>query len=207
MLIKMRLRLRTPLLGNQQTPENVRRFVRDDAFRPPRLKVDLAQWYWAVGQAMEALGYSGLDQFAVRFEDSMQAPKLQLYVRRWSDTKRGDREQEMFESIGKGTILTFHPLLLSTQEPSQAESRRIPPTPEELRKVMSCVGDMLGLSPWGSKFGYGRFTVESLEATNEPIGLASVIEENLHAVGREFPDDDPELSGAGETSDDPGEGD
>ena len=207
MLIKMRLRLRTPLLGNQQTPENVRRFVRDDAFRPPRLKVDLAQWYWAVGQSMEALGYSNLDQFAVRFEDSMVSPKLQLYVRRWSDTKRGGHEQEMFESIGKGTVLTFHPMLLSTQEPSQAESKRRPPTLEELRKVMSCVGDMLGLSPWGSKFGYGRFTVESLEATNEPTGLDAYVEEDLHAMGRELADDNAELPGAGEASDDPGEDD
>lgn len=191
------------MLGNKQTKENVRRFERDDAFKPPRLKIDLAQWYWALGQASEAMGYSNIDQFSVRFEDSMVAPSLELYVRRWDNR----REQEMFESISKGTVLTLHPMLLSSQEPSQGVGKRRPPTTDELGRMMQCVGDMLGLSPWGSKFGYGRFRVDTIEALNEATGLASVIEENISSVGRESVDDNAELRGAGEAPADQGEDD
>lgn len=194
------------MLGNKQTPERIRRFERDTTFDPPKIRVDLAQWYWALGQAQEALGLSRIDQFAVRFEDAFIAPRLQLYVRRWSDTRHNKQEQEMFESIGKGTVLTFNPILLSTQEPSQSAGKLRAPTLSEMKDIMGCVGHMLGLSPWGSKFGYGRFTVETLEAVTEPLSVIRHLEENISTVGRELPDADAEFSGVGSEADDQGEG-
>jgi hypothetical protein len=38
-----------------------------------------------------------------------------------------------------------------------------PPTKEEVKECFTIIGESIGLSPWGSKFGYGRFIVEEVE--------------------------------------------
>jgi hypothetical protein len=130
----------------------VRRFVRtsDD-----ELTLDLAQWTWAVNEAAQALHLS-FDTGSIRFPISIQRPTLVLYNRKWHHL--GKRREEMFESIRDGAELTFEVMLTSV---SEDETRR-PPTAEEFRKVMECVGKTIGLSPWGSKYSYGRFKVLSL---------------------------------------------
>jgi hypothetical protein len=41
------------------------------------------------------------------------------------------------------------------------------PTNEEIIKMLNFIGDMIGLSPWGSHFGYGKFHVVSFTDKNK----------------------------------------
>lgn len=158
MLFHLRIKATEPFLGNKRTPPAkpgdlcVRRFVRKEE----EIALDLAQWNWAVEQAALAL-HIDIDTNSVRFPVSIQRPSLVLYVRRWHH--QGKRKEEMFESIRDGAELGIDVLLTSV---SENENKR-PPTQDEFLKIMTFIGDMLGLSPFGSKFGYGRFKVISLE--------------------------------------------
>lgn len=157
MLASTKIRVTSPWLGSERTAQQVRRFERDNFSK--QLKLDLAQWNWALDQALESLDMKHIDPGSVRFPVHIDAPSLELFLRRWSNTERG-QQQEKFESIRAGTQLTFNVLLTTAREPSsgsKVDTR--PPTVEEFKKIMSFIGEHVGLSPWGNRMGYGRFQV------------------------------------------------
>ena len=159
MLLRVKIKLKSPFLGNCRTTDKIRRFDRSKAFKHD-IQVDMVRWNWAIEEAIEALGMD-LDPSAVRVTPNYKAPKLELYVRRWRDGKTGKQKEEMFESIKSGAVLTIDVLVINNKEPegSNADDVFKKPTKEDLKDILSLVGRMLGLSPWGSKFGYGRFEV------------------------------------------------
>lgn len=63
--------------------------------------------------------------------------------------------------IDVGTVLTFKLLVPGDPEPG-TQSRGRTPTELELTRIFETIGEMLGISPWGSRFGYGRFKVVSV---------------------------------------------
>jgi hypothetical protein len=193
-MIELKIKLRTAMLGAKRTQNNTRVFERDTSYSPSKLKIDLPQWYWAIKEAQDSLGMQGVDPFGVRLEAAFDAPKLEMYVRRWADKRQADN-REMFESVRKGAILTFPMILLTKTEPGAgaAEGKR-PPSMSELYDTFECVGMMLGLSPWGSKFGYGRFSIHSLEKYD------STKTSNTLTVGRGSPDNNTEHPVAGEVA-------
>lgn len=191
--------MKTDMLGAQQTKERVRRFKRAGV---EKLQLELPQWYWAIDQAIEALSIKNVDSFAVRLSDTFVSPTLNLLVRRWSGGKGKNQEKEMFESINKGTILTFPLLLASSADPTSPLDAGRPPSIKELEQIFSLIGEMLGLSPWGSKFGYGRFRVESLKEISKKNEQDSKL-----IVGRECGDRDSQQSDGGEISEYTGEDD
>jgi len=75
---------------------------------------------------------------------------------------------EYFESFRKGTILTFD-LLIRDDLPRHPEG-------SQLKLLLSFTGQYLGLSQFGSKFGFGRFGLVSVTQPSEP---ASILETTL----------------------------
>jgi hypothetical protein len=161
MLYELKIKLTTPFLGNQKTREQVRRFQRNK--KTHDLVLDIFQWAWALKEACVAVKLDNLvDTTAIRLPEEIKAPKLELYVRKWKNDK-GFQQEEMFESIKSGAVLTME--ILITQESYRPENKNNNlrgPTMEEFEKILKLAGELIGLSPWGSHFGYGRFKVHSL---------------------------------------------
>lgn len=107
---------------------------------------------------MDAIGIlDKSDVDYVRLPTRIVMPKTHLYVR-VLDRQNPDK-RNTFESIQAGTVVSF-PILILGQLESQNKLdlfKSRPPTVEEVKQCFSIIGEDIGLSPWGSKFGYGRF--------------------------------------------------
>jgi hypothetical protein len=164
MIYELKIKLTEKMLGDTRH-QTVRRFN-----RPPSLKgdilLDIRYWNWAIKEACTALHLDGLDPDSVRIDPALRPPTLRLFVRSWwKENKRTGartRQKDQFEMIDVGTVLTFNLLVPSDPEPG-TKARGRAPTAEELGQIFAVIGDILGISPWGSRFGYGRFKVVSIE--------------------------------------------
>lgn len=153
MVYDLRMKLKTPFLGNQQTQSKIRKFRRTDS---GDIALDSAQWKFVISESIDSLAMD-VNPEAVRLPLEFRAPKLNLYTRRWKD--ENGIHSEDFESISKGAVLTVKVLSLK-----QSENNIQPgPDQEELKLIFEFAGAWIGLSPWGSKFNYGRFDVLALE--------------------------------------------
>jgi len=163
MLLCVKIKLKKPFLGNCRTTDKIRRFDRSKAFKH-NIQVDMLRWNWTIEEAISALELD-LDPSSIRVNPTYSAPKIELFVRRWRDGKSGKQREEMFEAIKAGAVLSFEVLVINNKEPegSNADDTFKKPTIKDLYKILTLVGEILGLSPWGSKFGYGRFEVLSIE--------------------------------------------
>lgn len=166
MLYTAKLRLTSAMLGDQQTAEGIRRFNREAAFAE-QLQTNEELWSWALGEAAEALNLYEVDMDTIRTAPRYKSPKMVLYTRRWK--KNGKSYTEMFEAIKAGTDIYIDFMLLRKAPPGTKELGRRAPTAEELKGMLSVIGMMLGISPWGSKFGYGRFKVVGLEESKPAL--------------------------------------
>ena len=122
----------------------------------------VTQWRWALKEAFNSMGL--LTQTSVdfvRLPTRIVCPSTYMYSRAYGG--RDVDKKEMFESFRSGTVLTFNVFILSSLEQSNIMINfpQRPPTVEETVKAFSIIGEDIGLSPWGSKFDYGRFTVVS----------------------------------------------
>jgi hypothetical protein len=155
MLCEIKLRLTQPMLGQQRDPSGIRRFTRTSS---NALAIDLERWIWAFNDAAQSL-HMNVHTGALHPAEGITAPTLVFYNRRWIDRK-GTKEvqcSEMFESVRKGTVLTFRVAVTSGQD-------KPAPTLEQVKQLFSYIGEFLGISQFGNRFGYGRFTVESATA-------------------------------------------
>ena len=160
MKVQLRVKLTSPMLGAQASPDRVRKMDRpnDDG----DIRVDIARWHWAIQEAISSLHMPDVDIHAIRLSKYYKCPTLVLHRR---DFKQGaEKKMEMFESIRKGAELTFDMLLLSSPDPTgpRVSKSLRPPTIEELGDIFQFIGDTLGISPWGAQYGYGRFDVLSV---------------------------------------------
>lgn len=153
MLCEIKLRLTSPLLGQQRDPSGIRRFTRT---HNKALAIDLERWIWAFNEAAEAL-HLGVLTDALHPSDGIASPTLDLHHRHWVDRKSGREQQksEMFECVRKGTVLTFRIAVT-------CKDKLPPPTQEQLKAMFNYIGEFIGISQWGNRFGYGRFTVEAV---------------------------------------------
>jgi hypothetical protein len=86
-----------------------------------------------------------------------------IYTRHYSQVKT-----DYFESFRKGTILT----MIFRIEETMAKA----PTLDQFTTLLSLVGTWLGLSPWGSKFNFGRFEVLDTHVVEEKNNEQSTIQ-------------------------------
>lgn len=158
MLYEVKLRVtEKPWLGEQRSKEHVRKFRRD---KKNRIAIDHKQWQWAFTSAAKALRYD-IDASTIRTEAGFDPPSIALYNRKY--THRGKPKEEMFESIREGTVITLRFLIMEAPDNDREGQQQKPPTKQELQTILDYVGMFIGLSPWGSRWGFGTFDVESLE--------------------------------------------
>ena len=156
------------MLGDQRNRENTRRFLRPPAFDGD-IATDAIRWHWAISEASNALGFADVDAHSVLIEQSFKKPAFELYSRIWyHENKSGKktRKQDLFESIRVGAVLSFNFMVTQSCDPRGSDSGKRPPSVEELINIFTVIGSNIGISPWGSKFGYGRFKVLSLDPPN-----------------------------------------
>jgi len=164
----LRIKLITRMLGDQRNADKIRRFPKPGIMKG-EIAMDLSRWSWLLTEALHSLNMPEIDVESVHMCSSFRSPTLEVFRRNWRETNRRTgktREcDEMFESIRPGAELELRLFVTQTKDPGgmEEEVETRPPTTEELRKVFEVIGTTLGVSPWGSKFGYGRFEVLELD--------------------------------------------
>ena len=154
--LPVRIKLTTPFLGDIRA-NGVRKFnmkaINGANYWVPKI----AQWRWAFREAMDAEGLlpaTSVDY--IRFPNNILMPKVNLYSRAQDNNK-----MDNYECFSAGAVLSIALFVLGSLEtdgsPFATEQR--PPTKEEVLKCLAIVGSDIGLSPFGSKFNYGRFDV------------------------------------------------
>jgi hypothetical protein len=179
MLLDLKIKLKKPFLGANASQEGVRRFSRESKL-PSHIDLDLARMGWCLSEAVDALDLQDVSTDCIIFETSYKAPKLSLYTRRWRQQIKGGKtewQSERFESIQAGCNLVLRVLLLNRLDPATeeiSEDGLRPPTVKEFEAMIKFVGNILGMSPWGNNFGYGRFKVLSVTPVTPDKALENV---------------------------------
>lgn len=149
MILIAQIRLTEHFLGElKPDQEGVRRFRRD---REGRVLLNQSYWLEQLCVASRSLRLPALDIPQTVIPPTAMLPaSIHLKRRVFSG-----RYTELFESFRKGTILTFEMQLHTEKEHC--------PTSGQLQILLQYVGSHLGISPFGSKFGLGRFDCLSLK--------------------------------------------
>lgn len=158
--LQLRLRVTTPWLGERRA-KDVRKFDVSKIGDKTYLVLDLIRWRWAMKEALDSMGVLGeIDIDFVGLPAMLPAPALRMYRRVWDP--KNPNNQEMFQCIQSNTVLTVPVTILSSlpETPFSEALGLRPPTEDELKKCFSTIGESIGLSPFGSRFGYGRFVLE-----------------------------------------------
>jgi len=198
MLLLARLRLSSEMLGIKKSPIRggyIRRFER---LADGRLKTPLAIWDWALRESFANFGWRDkVDWSAVRPDVAFHSGRIDLFTRHWN--KGTERMHEEFESVfaqqevTQALILSRGPDSIGARKGGHARM----PDPDELRDALLFIGRFLGVSPWGNRFGYGRF---------DQVTLTQVtLDEYSPNLGRHGIDDSPLPPGIAEDPDDPRE--
>lgn len=150
-MLILQLRLTSHFLGELRPDHGgIRRFKKDKQGR-----AHVNQKFWNDQLALAARNL----RLDVDVRETVVAPaaivpaSIHLYRRIYSQVN-----MELFESFRKGTILTFEMLV--------REDLPKCPSLDQLHDIFSFTGEYLGLSQFGSKFGFGRFFVESLNVAD-----------------------------------------
>lgn len=157
--------MKTHLLGIKMTPLGkglaIRRFERT---AEGSLKTPLAIWDWALRETFSNLGWRDkVDWTAIRPDPIFNTTQLGIHGR--SYYKNEMKKTEDYECVDPGRDI-IQPMLL-TESPDNISTRKKTgarmPDMEELENVLNCIGRYCGISPWGNRYGYGRFDVVSIE--------------------------------------------
>ncbi len=153
-----KIRVTEPLLGDCPSHDGVYRFARTSDDK--RLLLDSSRMHFCFDEAIRALDLqTTVSASQIRADCELRPPTLHRFVRQF--TKNGKRTEVLHESIRTGTVLTFEVAVLEQAEPGGDGLRG--PEQHELVGILTVIGKYMGISPWGSKFEYGRFTVEACE--------------------------------------------
>lgn len=158
MLVDAQIKLKTPLLGDKVCRDRVKRFSRENSVATGILPLDTPLWIWALSEAAKSLNIVYTPE-AFRMASEVTSPTICLYNRKWVD-KKGRKHTDQFEAVRAGTILTVPFILFDNPSPGK-EGPVL--SLKEFGDMLSLTGSMIGVSPWGSKFGYGRFKLVKLK--------------------------------------------
>lgn len=162
--IDIKIKLKKAMLAARHGKGDVRRFdLNPGSSNKVRWEINQVQWRWAMSEALDSMNLlreTSVDY--IRIPVDIECPGIGLYTRRWTD-KAGSHKED-FEAFRAGTTITIPVTILSELEgksdsPFDNLLSLRPPTEEEVFKCFDIIGAEIGLSPWGSKFGYGRFEV------------------------------------------------
>lgn len=123
---------------------------------------NVEQWRWAFREALDSIGLlEKTDVDYLRFPVAIESPAIFQYVRQ--TYIKHQRQEQKFECFRTGTVLTVPLFLLGELEDKRPDwpDPEMRLTEDIVRQCFTIIGEDIGLSPWGSKFGYGRFVLES----------------------------------------------
>ena len=143
------MKLESPFLGDIKKRDRVRRFK---MHKDGGICLDTKQWMFAISEAVKSTELKvNLD--AIRLPQDIKVSRVDLYTRRWHDSS--GMHSEDFECIRSGSIVSVDILSMTGSESSNEPG----PDKEDLYEIFNFIGNWIGLSPWGSKFNYGRFKI------------------------------------------------
>lgn len=161
-LLKLKIRLISPMLGDVISQGGSHNFSvsKGQSENERWFLPNIDQWRWALGEAFKLTGKHGACTEFLGFPTRIPLPTIRPFYRARSRSSGGGKE--LYQSFQKDTVITFSVAILSELHGSDKalNAGLIPPTREEVKAAFDKVGEFIGLSPWGSKYGYGRFTVE-----------------------------------------------
>lgn len=144
MIVITQVRLTSHILGELKPDDRgIRRFRMNDR---RQIHVNQVQWLDDLVFAAHNLKLGLSVRKTVIPPPGIVPASIHLYRRVYSGAK-----VEFFESMRKGTVLTFE-LVLQDHLPKC-------PTLEQLKQILAVHGEYCGISQWGSKFGFGRFVL------------------------------------------------
>lgn len=165
MLITRNVKLLSPLLARRMNPKAEPRARREFDRQPGpdgtiSLPMDIDRWNWAFLEARDALGYDDVATAAIIPVTRYCVKSTSNYPRRF---RRGMEEcREDFESLKSGQVLSWTFTLSKHCPPGCDGNGRFTRAPdeEEFDKMLSHIGEYLGMSEWGHAYLYGRFTLK-----------------------------------------------
>jgi len=138
------------MLGElHQDVAGVRRFKKLQG----RIAVNTFRYREQFKAACNLLKLTNIDIDTILPEESFESPTIVLYRRIFSRI-----HVELFEAIQKGCELTM--------EWGIRDDLPRSPSLEQFSSILSATGKYLGLSQFGTKFGFGRFNVMSVKECN-----------------------------------------
>lgn len=156
MLLEVKLKLTSEMLGCDRRPDGVRRFIRTPN---GNIKIGIEHWDWAFREAASSLRRE-IDTGCLHPNEGIPCPSLCLYQRQFPDKKKPTHvRKEPFEAVSRNCVLTFKIALTEPRDPA-----RVPPTVGDVIDMFGFIGEFLGISQWGNQFGFGRFTVIAVTA-------------------------------------------
>lgn len=181
------VRLTSQMLGDHD-PQNKGILAFHREYKSEDILLDQPTWLWLWQQALTEVAPQDVYTNAVRMDRYLHNMQTNLYSRRFNKGVGGPSQKRDHESIRAGAIVTFGGSVVppDPREPQSAQYKRNP-TDQELYAALVRIGETLGISPFGSKFGYGRFNIVSMEIDGRSC---------TPPVGREHLDGDTSVSGA-----------
>ncbi len=178
MLIAKTVKLVSPILavqqqgrseqGGQNRREFKKRVVAGDPEGEIHIQTDMQRWQWAFLEARDALNLESVAVASIIPSSIYKVRRTSTYFRNYSRGFAGSKETEGFESIPSGQVLIWKFTLSKSLPPFAEEDGRFlrPPDIAEFDKMLSHIGEYLGMSEWGHAYAYGRFVIK--EDANAP---------------------------------------
>lgn len=146
MTYEIKIRLTKPFLGALRPDVNgVRRFDH----RNRQILVPREDWLDAMRKAAKLLGMHKVRTETIFPPVAIRPPTIHLYRRIFNRT-----QVENFESFRAGTVLTLE-FIVDVEDKAR-------PGQESLKRMLEFVGLNIGFSPFGNRFGFGRFELLSI---------------------------------------------
>jgi hypothetical protein len=166
MIYTVKLKLKSPVLGIVRSHTNKYRTLMRTGSN--RVVIPQPHWHWGVHEALTTLSLKEtVSQDCFRDLIPYEAPSTHAY------TRTVGKREDMYEAVRTGVVVTTQ--LVITELPSEEKdkpigTRKRPPDLKDIQSVLRFTGAFVGITQWGYKFGYGRFSLESLTvATPEEV--------------------------------------
>lgn len=156
MLYEPRIKVESAFLGSR-LGDAVYQFARD---AEGKVIIPPDHWEWAVNEACLSLKLDHVEPACFLPVAPLFIPTTVLYNR--THTRRGERVTTMHESVRKGAELSFEIVVSGSVPPRASIVSKEPPEFDEILQILKFIGAFLGLSPYGSEKGFGRFSLLSL---------------------------------------------
>lgn len=167
-IVAITIKVHKPFLGDQGSPntETKTKLGLKKVGGRYAFPVKTAWWQKSIKDAAQILGissYVNLEAIAVPTW-VYTTTEVVDHTRTWK--QHGTKQIQVFESVPENATLLFSISILPESEIQLSQiaaqlNKLAQPTLSDIENIFSCIGEYIGLSPFGSKFGFGRFEVQS----------------------------------------------